>query len=314
MIISAKELIEERWTEKDIWLVDRMLPRNGLAGIVASSDCGKSLLIRQLGLQIVLGKMEFLGLRLYSRRKVVFIISTEDNRIALSMLLKRQVGADGKEYLSELVFFIESESIFEDIAKESAKHLPDVIIVDVWSDTYTENPNNWADIRQHLNRFSRIAEKYDCLVLLVHHTVKNSEKTFADKNKVNGSQAIEAKLRCILELRNGVDADKRELRIIKNNYLSREEKAEGMLLQLDPTTLTFTNTGKKLSIAGSIEAGGTIYDANLWINRMADVRSLGLSYEKARALLVEEYPGEAVPGTTWFKMRLREFNRRSDTS
>lgn len=298
MLINGHELMTTG--PKEIrWLWDKMLVAVGLAALVGSSDCGKSLLLRQLAIAIVLGLETFLGIPLVIRRRVVFIVCTEDDKDSLAALLSKQMRGEDPNCLLRLFFIVEAQDVFAEIRTATKDHPPDVIILDGWADTFDDNPNSWVDVRRQLRRLKAIADQLDCLILIIHHTVKNSEKTFADKNKVNGSQAIEAKLRCILELRNGEEASQRELRIIKNNYISRPEKAEGILLQLDSETLTFSNTGQKLSITGSVEAAGTVYDTNLWIGRMAELRETGLSYDKARQILLEKF-GANVPSKGWF--------------
>jgi hypothetical protein len=305
---SAEELLAISLDEvPKLW--SPFFPRKGLVGLTGSSDCGKSTLLRQLAITIALQEETFLGFPLHHRRASAIVVCTEDEMEGIAAMLGKHLKGRAKEGVENLLFVFESDELIQKLDEQMCKRKPDLVVLDVWSDTYADNPNSWSDVRQNLKVLKTLASKHDCLIAIVHHTVKNSEKSLADKNKVNGSQAIEAKLRCVMELRNADNPKHRELRVLKNNYMSREAKAEGILLELDTETMLFSNTGEKLSLAGTIETGSRVYDVNLWIQRMADCRAEGLSFSKARELLAEQYPDQEVPGKTWFVQHCKPHNR-----
>lgn len=293
LIVSCLEEIPMLWHP--------FFPRTGLIGIVGASEAGKSLFARQLAISVVEGKNDFLGNRFNPVRKTALIVSTEDGQDSIGWLLKKQAADVSMQALDNLHFCFECNNLPRELDEQMSRLNPDVVVIDVWSDTFAGNPNNWSEVRRHLIQVGNLAEKYECLIVIIHHTVKHAEKTAPDKNKVNGSQSIEAKLRCIVELRNGLQSNQSELRVIKGNYLSREQKAEGMLLELNPDTFRFSNTGVKVGGSGFGDWGKSTYNISLWRERMAPLRKKGLPFEKTRTQLVEEFGEHVVPGLTTLK-------------
>ena len=124
---------------------------------------------------------------------------------------------------------------------------------------------------------------------------------------------VEAKLRALLELREGSELNERMLSVIKHNYMSNLEKDMSYILALDEERQIFMNTGKTLSKKSIGTANKTGYDKAIWVPLMNDLRSeRGLSFEAARAELVAQYPTSPVPGQTWFKSYCKDLNTGSD--
>ena len=192
-------------------------PAKGLVGLTGSSDCGKSMLLRQLAIAVAQGSKDCLGLPLNLRHSKALYVCTEDDTEGIAALLQKQAASRMEKKMSNLYFLFDSQNLLGKV-DDFLSHTPvDFVVIDVWSDTFTGNPNNWVDVRQNLVLIKEIAEKNNCLIVILHHTVKNSEKQLPDKSKLNGSQAIEAKLRCLLELRNGEADNERILYVLKAN-------------------------------------------------------------------------------------------------
>ena len=98
----------------------------------------------------------------------------------------------------------------------------------------------------YLQNYSILAKKYQCLVLVLHHTGKRTEDLPPSKINLLGSQGFEAKMRLVLELRTDRDdQDLRHLCIVKANYLSKDYKEASYVLKFDSNML-FENTGQRV--------------------------------------------------------------------
>ena len=96
-------------------------------------------------------------------------------------------------------------------------------------------------MREFLNQFGKIAQKFECLIIFLHHTSKGKDKLSASKDNVLGSQAFEAKMRALLELRKHPnDENLRFLAITKRNYLSSAVKKKAKILKFDEKNLVFS--------------------------------------------------------------------------
>jgi hypothetical protein len=312
-IYSGTELLRRGRTEVPK-LVDPLFIKKGVVGITGATDCGKSTFCRQLTMAVAQRKTSFLGYPLNCRFGRAIYISTEDDDESVAAQLHKQAGNLEHDELQNLYFFFESNDLLNELDKFLSVKRVDLIVLDTWSDTYEGNPNNWVEVRKSISALKALALKYECLVLIVHHNVKNSEKSLPDKNKLNGSQAIEAKLRCLLELRKGSSPNERHLYVLKHNYMSAEQKAEGMVLELNSERLLFTNTGRRTPVSGDTgDVGSKQYDPAVWIPRMAGLKSAGLSYENGRKQLEMNHPDEIVPGLTWFKNKREEIEAVSQS-
>lgn len=244
-------------------LISPILPKVGLAAVVGESDSGKSTFLRQLGMSIVLGEEKFLGhFDVASKYKRAIMISTEDNFFSVSPDLKKQfskmgIAIQNKESLIEnLILLFETEEISFD-AKNLLTHLNiiinhyggvDLVVIDAYTDIFTGETNSSTQTRAFLNQFNKLANQHECLVMFLHHTNKNSSKYAANKNSITGSQAFEAKMRTVLELRpNKKSVNLSDLYILKSNYMGNKEKKLSYELKFDEESLTFHFTGNRNS-------------------------------------------------------------------
>lgn len=282
-------------------LWDPFFPVCGLVGFTGSSDCGKSMFLRQFAIAVSLSQKEFLGYPLRLKYSSAIYVCTEDDVDGVAANMQCQIGNADWNRVSGLRFLFDTQNLNRCLDEMLTKAPADLVVLDVWSDTFSGNPNNWVDVRQNLSPLKELARKHNCLIVLLHHTIKNSEKNAPDKNRLNGSQAIEAKLRSLLELRNGTNNDERLLFVLKSNYMPRGQKEEGMVLKINPKWLLFENTGKKISLSAQSN-GNKAYDPAVWWPRMKELRAAeGLSFEKAQKALADKFGEDSVPGITWFK-------------
>jgi hypothetical protein len=284
-----------------IW--EPFLPLGGVSFLVGSSDCGKSTLMRQLASAICRGDKTFLGQRLVSKYKNALIVSTEDDERGAAFSLGKQIGRSDVDYGDRLSFIFDHGNVLKDVENHLIKTPCDLLVVDSWSDTLKGNPNDFTAVRAAIEPWKSLGKRYGCTITLMHHTVKNSDKVAPDKNRVNGSQGIEAKARSVLELRHGTERNQRFLSILKGNYASEEAKGIAYALSFDSETLLFSSRGDSVNKAVICESSKRKYD---WIKQEAvELRQIsGLSLSNVRERLVEKYGVEKIPGLTWFKENL----------
>ena len=191
------------------------LPQVGLGCVAGASDTGKSAFLRQLALCVACGRSEFLGTSLRPSRRSVIYVSTEDDDLATAFLLNKQ-NYELKIPIEEL------------------QHL--------------------TFLFTFLNAYSQLAQKHQCLILFLHHCGKRTEDLVPSKHSLLGSQAFEAKMRVVLELRKDLsDMTCKHLCCTKGNYLSEQDKSESMKLYFSPN-LVFQNTGEHVPFEDLIKS------------------------------------------------------------
>ncbi|MDI9604844.1 MAG: AAA family ATPase [Bacteroidota bacterium] len=243
--ISATDLINREVDEIEC-LVEPILPRSGVVATGGASDTGKSALLRQLGVCVCTGK-DFIGFPVNSIHKSAIYVSTEDDEMAISFLMRKQ-NRDFQLHPDELLdlkFIFNSENLLVNL-DEILKETPaDLVVIDCFTDIYGRSMNQANEVRTFLNQFSQLSNKHQCLVMFLHHTGKKKENDYPSKHNLLGSQAFEAKMRAVFELRDDLaDDSKKHLCIVKGNYLPADFKKESYVLEFTDN-LTFRNTGDR---------------------------------------------------------------------
>ncbi|MBL7717687.1 MAG: AAA family ATPase [Flavipsychrobacter sp.] len=318
--LSQKEVSCQWLTAADImaiknneepWLWQPFIRRVGIAVLAGASDCGKSTLARQLAIAIATRQNEFLGHAFHVKHGRVCYIATEDEQYGTKEVLGKVFTGLGIEPVDAVHFLFDSENAIKDVQEFLKENKVDALVFDTWSDGFRGNPNNWVDIRANLEPYQHLATQHGCAVILLHHNVKNSEKREPDKNKLNGSQAIEAKARSVLELRVGDNSSERLLTITKGNLVSHDLKQKSIVLEMDGDTLILTNTGRIKDIKGGGTSDRSKYDREIWLSRFKEHRREGMSIDATRQFLAEKFTEETVPKSTWYKNNLRETDGQS---
>jgi RecA-family ATPase len=196
------------------------------------------------------GDKDFLGFEIQAQHRSAIYVSTEDDETAISYLLNKQ--NKGKGYASTAYkglryLFDLGNDLVKELDKRLKRKPADLIIIDAFTDLYGKNMNESNQVRFFLNDYSQLAQKHQCLIVFLHHTGKRTEEQAPSKHNLLGSQAFEAKMRLVIELR--VDYHNPELRhlcIVKGNYLPAELKQESYVLRFDEHML-FHSTGERAS-------------------------------------------------------------------
>jgi RecA-family ATPase len=236
--------------EKVPTLLDPIFPQKGLGALAGSSDTGKSTLLRQLGIAVATGAPSFCGHTLNTRHKSAIFALTEDDDSSMKFLLNKQNSGLGypPEAYRNLRFIFNSENLIEKLERELRRQPADLVVIDAFSDLYDGEMNAGNKVRSFLNRFKeRVADPFNCLVLILHHTGKKTDDNPPSKHNLIGSQAFEAKMRVVAELRKDpYDPSLRHLCIVKGNYLTSEYKDKSFELHFDENMI-FRHTGERVA-------------------------------------------------------------------
>lgn len=246
---SMRELLENP-AERQPVLVEPLFPQCGLGAVIGSSDCGKSTLLRQLAAYVAGGR-DFLLWKTFPVHKRVLYVSTEDDSGAMSELLKRQNKAWqlSKEEAERVEFIFSCDCIAEKVEACLVAKPVDLVIIDTFGDICKDDISQSNNIRNLLNLFADTARRHGCFILFAHHIRKTGENTAPSKLNALGSQAFEAKMRVLIELRRSKrNKDLLHLCIVKGNYLPNDYKQQSFDLQTD-SDMNFTATGGRTELS-----------------------------------------------------------------
>lgn len=244
---TAKELLDRNISELPT-LIDPIIPVNSIGILAGESDTGKSTFLRQLAVAIASGDDDFLGYKINARYNRVLYISTEDDDMATAFLLNTKMRPlmKNEDKMENLHFIFDSNEVEKKI-EDFVKVKPvDLVIVDALSDLYTGDMNMLSKVRPFLEGFRKLAFEYGFTILFLHHERKSSSESKPSKHSLNGSQGLEGKCRFVFLLKKDKDLNKRNLCIVKQNYLSEEYKKDAVVLSFK--NMRFSNTGDTVGL------------------------------------------------------------------
>lgn len=242
---TGKEVLESKKTNE--FIIEGILPKSNLIGLIGGSDTGKSLLLLQFGISYILSK-PILGFEVKGGKKVLFC-SFEDDTNSIKNRLERLLNGFSekeKELVAQNIFFeLDPEGIEEKIENQMEQH-PEIgiIIIDPLTEVLNgADMNNASSIREQMQVLKKVSTKYDLTVIFINHVTKSSEES-GKLNKANsiGSQAIEAKSRVMFEMKKRLKGSALpiiELGIVKGNDIDERFKSSGSSLSLKLDTDSF---------------------------------------------------------------------------
>ena len=235
-------------------LLDPFFQKVGLASLVGTSDSGKSTFLRQLSLSIVLQKETFIGCKLNCKSNKVIYVSTEDDSNSVSAAIRKQiqylmVQENNLDFnlLKNLKFIFDTENLLDILALSLQEEPCDLIVIDAFTDAFSKEINANTQVRQFFFFFYKLAKRDNCLIIFLHHIGKNTQKNTPSKDSIIGSQAFEAKMRCVIELRpNSHKENYKDLWVLKANFLDSSFKKKSYVLEMNED-LIFKETGERNS-------------------------------------------------------------------
>jgi RecA-family ATPase len=263
-------------------LLEPFFQKVGLAALVGTSDSGKSTFLRQLSLNIVLQKETFIGCKLNCESNKVIYVRTEDDSNSVRAAIRKQVNymivqEENLDFslLKNLQFIFDTENLLDKLKKRLEKEPCDLIVIDAFSDVFAKEINSNTQVRQFLNDYDKIAKKYNCLIIFLHHIGKNTQKNIPSKDSIIGSQAFEAKMRVVIELRPSSYIENcKDLWVLKANFLDSSFKTKSYVLEMN-SDLIFKETRDR----NSKNQNSKRYN-NAIVDKVEELASKGLSVRK----------------------------------
>ncbi len=228
-------------------LVEGIFRFKGMAALVGESDAFKSTFARNLALAIVNKEKEFIGRKLSRDDRSVLYVSTEDSVEDTGELLKRHAAITTLQYplrrnLDKLHFMFDTYNIATELDDYLSVFPCKLVIIDCFGDTFEGDSNALSPVRSYFKPLKRLTDKHKCLILFIHHKNKQSANREMSKHNISGSQAFEAKMRVVLELKpDEKESDVFHLCFLKANRMSRAEKAITYPVRFIESSLTFVN-------------------------------------------------------------------------
>lgn len=269
LFVNAFEVAQDPVNE-NTFLIANVLPRSVIGCLTGSSDVGKSIFCRNLTLAIAQKKETFIGQQLNCIHGRVIYLSSEDAREDWAQKFQTmQLEGTSLEALKNIEIVFETENINPKVLSLRLQQSPvDLIVVDVFSDFFQGDLNDAIQVRRFMDHYKRLVREFGVTVLFVHHINKKGERQKPNKTNVLGSSAIEASMRCVLQIQSDSENDnERHLFITKGNYLPPSAKKRSHKFRI--------NTKLQLETVGEgVEAG-------FFINARQPIS------EEARQLVVE---------------------------
>lgn len=235
-VIPLSRVFEMK-AEPQRFLLENLIPSGALTMLCGPSDCGKTIMARQLALEIAKGSTSVFGSTLHFETQKVIYVSTEDSLKDWKIKVDKYPFSeeDKKQCGENLLIITEFDNDLPQILADELKKEPaSLVVLDVFGDLLSGDINAAQTVRSFFKPYKALASKYDTSFLFIHHLSKRGEsKERADKQNVLGSMAIESSMRSVLELRrDGNDSDNRSLKITKGNYVSDQIKKIPVHLKL----------------------------------------------------------------------------------
>lgn len=194
-----------------------------VGAICGTTTVGKTFLVLDLALSIATGLDKWHGYKIKERKKVIYLTKDAElggiyqriNAWLQKYDLDKKVLEDwfyvgGEEELNK--FSIKSDAIRTDFIEDIKETRGDnigLIILDTFSNFYegrSENEN--VDVSDFLRKCNEIANKLNCIVLIVHHTAKGSDI-------YRGASAFKSDTSLFIEIRQKEGTDIREVETTK---------------------------------------------------------------------------------------------------
>lgn len=166
------------------WMVERVLPARGVALMFGHPGSGKSFLAADIAWHVAAGR-QWRGLN--TRAGLVIYLAAEGasglrNRFAA---LRETHDSDSVPLIliSDAIDLQSADGDMErlastvEVASNKSMRAPSLIIVDTLSKTFGAGKENSDDMSSYVANMERLAARFDCCVMPVHHRPKDSEST-----------------------------------------------------------------------------------------------------------------------------------------
>lgn len=212
------------------WIVEGFIVRNGLTLLYGNSGTGKTTLCLYLADAMSKG-MDFFGLKC-KPGKVLFVENDESPELLKSH--RDKVGLPDRLLVANIeVSWNTSEGRFnKEFGDLLYYHFPDVVVIDAYTSLHIPDITR-PDSALVLDELRRLAERYHCAMVIIHHVNKSNEQM--------GSSLHRAKMDSIVSL---VQLPKD--RIVLTQEKIRGSKFQPKVINFNPDTLEMRDASMTL--------------------------------------------------------------------
>jgi len=231
-LISLRELLSEPDVITD-WVVDELLPVDGLSLFAAKPKTGKSTLIRQLALAVARGE-DFLGRK--TKQGGVIYLALEERRADVRSHF-RQMGATEEDTNLKIFAGMAPEEGTRKVRTTLEVERPLLIIVDTMARlARIGDLNDYSQVIRGLEPFLAMAREVGTHVCLLHHSKKGDSKGL---DTVLGSTGLAGSVDTIVLM-----GRTEKFRTIQSIQRVGEEMPE-TVIEFDPDTRTSSLAGSR---------------------------------------------------------------------
>lgn len=251
VVFNAVELLAGNNAELR-YLMSPIFQQKGTAVLAGKPGIGKSQLVRQLCIEVALGRKIFLGHELNSVHQRSIYVATEDNQESSSVMVRKQFEGLNEEPVENLRFIFADTMEQSELLKtldDELKRLPaDLVVVDSFGDVFKGgDTNNNMAMRNTVKIFDKIAKENNCLILFVHHINKAGYSQAPGQEQIQGGAGLVQKVRLAVVLSEG-EGDIRYFSVVKGNYCPKEFRENSLELLFSEKTFLFENTGNRIAL------------------------------------------------------------------
>lgn len=242
VVVPKKRLryapVSELWDTvgKDPFLVEGVLPRQGLARIFGDPGCGKTPVALSLAIAVATGEKTWLGHEVDQHGPVFYMVGEDrDGLINRCRAEAKRTGRTKEDFASLQMTLqpgqlLDEEDVkrwIEEILLFAPNGIP-LLVVDTQSRNFNGDENSSKDMALFVHHLTAISERLRCLVLLVHHNGLQA------KDRARGSNVALGGLDAELSVeRNGMEVT---VHSKKEKNWARPQPLHGVLVPLEVGT------------------------------------------------------------------------------
>ena len=292
--------------DKIEYIINKLVPRGEISMIYGNAGCGKSTFMRCLLFAVSFGLISYVDFEILVKkieRKVALIVTEESARNLKPMFKNQARYFDKYKTIENPVFDIIS-SVEDEVVNVITKIIEEKeycwIVIDTPQDSFPGSINDSTVIRQYFKALANLANNYNVAITVVMHKRKYTGDKAPSREDLAGSQALNAIPRVIYELREDASNPlRRNLTPVKANFESYKFLQTSYILDFIEDTLTFSDTGERIS---SDQVGMDSYRISInskLIEKIKEYRRTNpkILQKEIIELLSEEFPNEKINQT-----------------
>lgn len=232
-VVSLSDLLSEP-TNEIPWLINGILPSNGVLFIAGEPGTGKTWFILTLAIDIAEGHT-FLD-SFATKQGSVLIIDEESGQNRLRFRIRRLLGSELTELPIHLACMsgikLEETWWFDSLCQKIEEINPIVVIIDSLVRIHRGDENSTQDMSRVFTKLSEIRQRFGCAFILTHHLRKKGQLKGLNTidQRMRGSSDISAYADSILGL------EKIDDRLVLRQFKNRDgDEAKPLALAIEDT-------------------------------------------------------------------------------